>query len=351
MAGSASIAIEVGRLRRRLGRRSGLAVAGLAAALLAVLALGLTSGDYPVTASEVAAALLSPLSGAALPGIDFIVLEVRLPRAALALLAGAAFGLSGAIFQALLRNPLASPDIVGIAQGASTAAVFCIVVLGWSGLALAGGALGGAVLTAAAIHVLAWREGLSPYRVVLVGIALAAMLSAATSYLLTRARIQDVQEALGWLVGSLNATSGGEIATLLAAMALLVPTALILARGLAPLQLGDDAARAVGARVTVTRSGLLGCAVALSAFATAAVGPVAFVAFVSGPIARRLAGTGRLELLPSMLVGALVLTGADVVAQHALPGADLPAGVVTGLFGGAFLLLLLGRVGRAGQVD
>lgn len=337
--------------RRHLDRRT-LSVSGwLVAALVLAFALSMYLGDYPVPPGEIVRSLFSPLTGAKNPGVDFIVLNVRLPRAVLAVLAGGAFALSGIIFQTLLRNPLASPDIIGISNGASAAAVFCIIVLGWGGTLLSFGALAGALLTALAIYVLAWRGGVSPYRVVLIGIAVAAMLTAVISYLFTRARIFEVQEAMAWLVGSLNAASFSQAAPLAVAMLVLVPAGVALERGLAALQLGDDTAIALGNRVELTRLGLIVVAVALSAFATAAVGPVAFVAFVSGPIARRLLKTGRNGFVPAMIVGAIVMLGSDLVAQHALPATQLPVGVVTGIFGAGFLLWLLASANRAGQAS
>lgn len=335
--------------RHRLDQRTRKVCLGLLAALALAFALAMYLGDYALAVQDILRALASPLTGEKTPGADFIVLSVRLPRALLAILSGAAFALSGTIFQTLLRNPLASPDIIGISSGASAAAVFCIIVLGWGGALLSLGALTGALVAALAIYLLAWRDGLSPFRVVLIGIAVAAMFVALISYLFTRARIFEVQQAMGWLVGSLNAATTGKVLPLALAMLVLVPLALALGRGLAALPLGDDAAKALGVSVERTRLGLIILAVALSAFATAAVGPVAFVAFVSGPIARRLLATGRVGLVPAMLVGAIVMLGSDIVAQHALPSTQVPVGVVTGLFGAGFLIWLLVNANRTGR--
>src|SRR5690606_13466245 len=173
-----SIALDTSRISRarsRAAARRHAVAGGLAAALVLAFAAALYLGDYPVPLDGVIRSLFSPLTGLTDRGIDFIVLQVRLPRAILALLSGAAFALAGIIFQTLLRNPLASPDIIGIAHGASAAAVFCIIILGWTGLAVSLGAFGGAVLTALAIYLLAWRNGVTAYRVVLIGIGMAAM--------------------------------------------------------------------------------------------------------------------------------------------------------------------------------
>jgi len=324
---------------------------GLILALVLASAAALTLGDFPVPPSEIIRSLLSPLTGITNKGVDFIVLQVRLPRLCLGLLSGAAFGLCGIIFQTLLRNPLASPDIIGIAHGASAAAVFSIIILGWTGLAVSLGAFAGALLTACAIYLLAWRNGVTAYRVVLIGIGAAAMLSAVISYLFTRARLMEVQQAMAWLVGSLNAAQPSDSLVLGATFVVILPLLIGLVRGLDGLELGDDTAHALGTRVELTRLGLMLVAVALAAFATAAVGPVGFVAFVAGPIARRLMGGAGRGIPQAGLVGALVMLVSDLLAQHALPSVQLPTGVVTGGFGAAFLLWLLVVSGRSGRVN
>ncbi|GLQ57886.1 FecCD family ABC transporter permease [Devosia nitrariae] len=337
-------------IRRSLAARRRRVTVILLVALLVAITASLYFGDYPVAPADIVRSLLSPVTGDVNKGVDFIVLSVRLPRTVLAILTGIAFALSGAIFQTLLRNPLASPDIIGISHGASAAAVVCIVVLGISGIGVSLGALAGALATALAIYGLAWRGGVTAYRIVLVGIGMAAIMSAVISYLFTRARLNEVQEALAWLVGSLNAASLNNIIPLAAALAVLTPATIYLVRGLDVMQLGDDAAMALGNRVEWTRLGLILVAVGHAAFATAAVGPVAFVAFVSGPIARfLLAGAGG-GFLQSALVGATVMLGSDMVAQHALPATQLPVGVVTGIFGAGFLLWLLAASSREGRV-
>lgn len=332
------------RQRRELAVTLALAILAVALAMLFV-----SIGDYPLPLDAVVTSLLSPFTGATDAGNDFIILELRLPRVLTALCAGAAFGLGGHIFQTVLRNPLASPDIIGIASGAGTAAVVAIIGFDLSGVPVSIAALGGAVLTGIVTYLLAWRQGVSGYRLVLIGISMAAVLGAVTSYLFTRARIFDVQQALAWLVGSLNGASYSGLVPLWLGMAVLVPAAMLLQRPLAVLQLGDDAARALGTRVELVRVGLLFVGVALVAFATAAIGPVSFVSFTAGPIARRLVGPNGSGLLASALVGGLVTTGADLVAQFALGSNQLPVGVVTGGFGALFLIWLLVVSNRSGR--
>lgn len=335
--------------RQRLGTRYRVVVAGLTLAALVIFTLAMSLGDYPLTSGELIQSLFSPFTGLANKSVDFIVLNVRLPRAVVALMTGAAFGLSGIIFQTILRNPLASPDIIGISHGASAAAVICVIGFGWGGVPVSIGAFAGAALTAAAIYGLGWRAGGSPYRMVLIGIGMAAILSAVISFAFTRARVEDVQKALSWITGSLNAASFSEAAPLAGALLVLLPLLALLTRGLGGLQLGDDTAQALGIPVEITRLLLIVIAVALAAFATAAVGPIAFVAFVSGPIARRLLGPSVGALVPSMLVGACVTLGADIVGQHLIGNNQLPVGVVTGAFGAVFLIYLLMAANRSGQ--
>ncbi|MDC9824338.1 iron chelate uptake ABC transporter family permease subunit [Devosia sp. ZB163] len=336
-------------VRRRLQRRYALVMALLAVLTLAAIGLALAVGDYPLPLAEVVRSLLSPFTGNVEPAGDFIVLGVRLPRAVAGLLAGGAFGLSGVLFQSVLRNPLASPDIVGITMGASATAVAAIIVFDWSGTAVSLSACVGAVVIALLIYGLSWRNGVTPYRLVLIGIGMSAIAGAVVSYLFTRARIFDVQEALAWLTGSLNGASFEHLAPLALALLVLTPVAAVLWRSLNALQLGDDTAKALGTRVELSRLGLIIVAVLLAAAATAAVGPVAFVAFVSGPIARRLLGPAGNALLPSALVGGLVTIGSDFVAQHMLGRNQLPVGVVTGAFGAVFLIYLLAAAHRSGR--
>jgi len=342
-------ATSVVAARRKLRIRWRLVTVGLALIVLALMALALTIGDYPLPVGDVVRSLLSPFTGQADQANDFIVLGVRLPRAVTGLLAGAAFGLSGVIFQTVLRNPLASPDIVGITTGASTAAVIAIVMLHLTGFPVAVAATVGAIVISALIYVLSWRGGVTPYRLVLVGIGMAAIAAAVTSYLFTRARISEVQQAMSWLTGSLNGATFEQLGPLALGLLVLGPLAAILYRPLASLELGDDAAKALGTRIEVTRLGTLLVAVVLASFATATVGPVAFVAFASGPVAKRMLGPAGNALLPAALVGAAVTIGADLIAQHSLGRSQLPAGVVTGAIGALFLIYLLAAANRSGR--
>lgn len=339
------LAPVVATARRRRDLRAVGVTAVLAAIAAAAFCVSLSIGDFNVPIVEV----VKSLAGAGDPANDFIVRELRLPRALTAVLAGSAFGLSGVIFQTLVRNPLASPDIIGITAGASAAAVICIVLLGFGGALVSAGAFVGAIGTALAIYLLSWRDGVTGYRLVLVGIAVAAMLMSVVSYVITRAEIYSAAEALVWLTGSLNGTGWPVVRTLAACLAVLLPLGLLLGRYLRVLGLGDEAAKSLGVPVERARLALVLVAVALVSVATAAAGPVAFVAFVAGPIAQRLVGRGAIALVPSMLVGTVVMLVSDLVAQHAVPDTQFPVGVVTGLVGAPYLIWLLVSTNRAGR--
>ncbi|GAB3893191.1 iron chelate uptake ABC transporter family permease subunit [Kibdelosporangium lantanae] len=325
---------------------------GLARVRRVTVALVVVLAALFVTALAVGSVVIPPgdvlgaLFGDAPRRASYIVNEVRLPRTLTGILAGSAFGLSGGVFQSMVRNPLASPDVIGITMGASAAAVVCILALGMTGIAVSAGAFVGALGTALLIYVLAWRRGVSGYRLVLIGIGVAAVLSSVVSYMITRADVKEAQSALVWLTGSLTARTWTDVTPLAVILAVVVPLVLLLARSLLALQFGDDVATGLGVSVERRRLALILCAVALAAAATAAAGPVAFVAFVSGPIARRLVHGHAASLVPAALVGAVVLVGSDLIAQYVLGsavvgGAGLPVGVVTGVIGAPYLLWLM----------
>lgn len=310
-----------------------------------MFAWSLSVGDFPIPISDV----LSSLVGAGSEDAAFIVRELRLPRGLTAVLVGAAFGLSGAIFQRIARNPLASPDIIGINAGAAASAVFCIVVLEATANVVTIGALAGAMVTALAIYLLAYKRGVTGYRLVLIGIGVTAMLGSITSYLLTRAEIYSAQRAVVWLTGSLNARSWEHVRPMVVAMVVLVPVALALARQLRQLEMGDDAARGLGTRVELARGSLLMTGVALAAVSTASAGPIAFVALVAPQIARRLVGGRTLALVPAAAFGALLLVASDLLARRLFAPTELPVGVFTAVLGAPYLLFLLARANRIGS--
>lgn len=325
-------------------RRSTTVAAALAVAAAALLCVSLAVGDYPVALADVPRAIL----GHGSPGDVFVVQHLRLPRALAALLVGGAFGFSGSIFQSLARNPLASPDILGITAGAAVAAVFVITTAGGSHTKLSLAAFAGATIVALTIYGLAYRAGVSAYRLVLVGIGVGAVCQATTNYLLARSNLFLVGQAIVWLTGSLNSIGWTSVVPLALAVGVLSLAVLALAPPLRVLQLGDNTAQGLGVRMETMRLSLILVAVALVAAGTAAVGPIAFVAFVAPPIARRLTRASGVTLLPAALTGALLVLAADFAAQHAF-GTELPVGVITGMIGGTYLLWLISRANRVGS--
>lgn len=290
---------------------------------------------------------LRVLGGAQLPGTTFIVMDDRLPAAVLAVLVGACFGVSGVLFQTMLRNPLASPDIIGISFGASASAVVAIVLFGLSGAGVAVIACAGAVAVAALIHVLSHGSLAYDHRLVLMGIGVAAVLQAVVSFLLTRADISTASDALVWLTGSLNDADWGAVVRLAIAATLLLPAAGALSRPLGVLGLGEDSAAGLGLNVARTKLLVLMIGVLLSAVATAAAGPVAFVAFLSGPISRRL-HRGRVSLTVAALTGILIVLCAQLAGAVIAPEASIPVGVITGVLGAPALVVLVVVAHRQG---
>ena len=326
-----------GARRRRRARRTGV-LAVLLALALSLSGAALVVGDFPLSPGQVLGALL----GADDPSARFVVVELRAPRLLLGVLVGVAFGLAGALFQSVLRNPLASPDIIGISQGASAGAVAALLLGGLSGAAVSVSALAGGALVGLLLYAVAWRGGMTGHRFVLSGIGVAYVCAAVVGYLLTRSEVDQAQVALRWMAGSLAQAEWGLVQVLAAALALLVPLVALVARRLDLLLLGDDQAGSLGLRPELVRAGVVALGVALACAATAAAGPVAFVAFVAAPVARRLLSDGGLALAESALVGVVLVVGADLVARHLLPGdLSVPAGVVTGAVGGPYLIWLM----------
>ena len=312
-------------------------------ALVAVLLASVAVGTFSIAPAEVVRALL----GSGADDTAFVVGTLRLPRALTGALVGALFGASGSVFQSLVRNPLASPDVIGVTAGASAAAVATIVVSGSASTSLlAGAAAAGALVTAGAIYVLAWRErSATPYRLVLVGIGLTAALSSATAFLLTRTDIYDAQRATVWLTGSLNARTW-EHARIAAVALAVVPLLAAGTRLLRIVELGDDLATGLGIRVGRTRLALLTGAVIAAAAATAAAGPIGFIALAAPQIARRLDARGEPVVALSAAVGAVMVAGADDAARTVFSPTELPVGVVTAAIGAPYLLWLLSRTSR-----
>ncbi|UNK29550.1 iron-enterobactin ABC transporter permease [Serratia plymuthica] len=314
-------------------------ILALACGVLAIYALG--SGSLSLDATQVIDALL----GKGPANLTVIVTQWRLPRVTMALLLGAALGISGAIFQSLLRNPLGSPDVIGFNTGAYSGVLVAIVLFNGGVIGITSGALAGGLLTAALVYLLAWRNGVEAFRLIIVGIAVRALLVAGNTWLIISASLESAMTAGLWSAGSLNGISWAKSLPVLAVIALCCLLLLTLSRRMRLLEMGDDTACALGVPVEPSRVLLLLIGVTLTAAATAVAGPISFIALVAPQIARRLCAN-RSVLLLTALTGALLLLIADVAAQHLFMPYQLPVGVLTVSLGGIYLIWLLIRESR-----
>ncbi|MFI6291223.1 FecCD family ABC transporter permease [Nonomuraea sp. NPDC050790] len=324
------------RIAVRLQWRSVVVCAVLAVALAGTAVLALMTGSYGLSAGQV----LSALTGRETGIVHDIVLEWRLPRVAAALVFGAALGVSGAVFQSLLRNPLADPGIIGLSQGSYTGALIVILVVNGTYAQLVGGALAGGIATAVAMYGLAYRRGVQGFRLIIVGIGVSAMLASLNTWLILKADLDQAMSAAAWGAGSLNGVTWNQVVVGGACVAVLLLSAGMLSRPLRQMELGDDAAASQGVRVSPARLGLILVGVALTATVAAASGPIAFISLVAPQIGRRLARTAGITLAPAALVGALLCLASDYLAQHVAP-TPLPVGIITVVLGGGYLGYLL----------
>ncbi|XTZ13750.1 FecCD family ABC transporter permease [Micromonospora echinospora] len=313
------------------------AVCATGALLVTALAVvGLWLGDFPLRFDEVLGVLGGRIGGLT----RTVVLEWRLPRIAAAITFGAALGVAGAIFQTITRNSLASPDIIGLANGSFSGMLIALLLLGGGWHLLMLGSLAGGLLAALAIYLLAYRDGLSGFRLIVVGVGVSSMLAATNTWLLLRADLETALFAAAWGAGSLNTATAEVVWPAVGViLALLVITPLWSA-ALAQLELGDDLAAASGVAVERDRVALVLVAVILVSAVTTVAGPISFVALAAPQIAHRLVRAPGLPLAATAVVGALLLLGSDLVAQHVIP-LTVPVGVVTVTLGGAYLLWLL----------
>ncbi|WP_328474634.1 iron chelate uptake ABC transporter family permease subunit [Actinoplanes sp. NBC_00393] len=324
------------RIAVRLEWRSVAVCAALALAVAATAVLALMTGSYQLSPGQVVSALTGGETGL----VHDIVVEWRLPRVAAAVVFGAALGVSGAVFQSMLRNPLADPGVIGFSQGSYTGALIVILVINGTYLQLVGGALLGGLATALAVYALAYRRGVQGFRLIVVGIGLSAMLRSLNTWLILQADLEVAMAAAAWDAGSLNGVAWDQVVLGGACISVLLLIAGMLSRPMRQLELGDDAAASQGVRVSPTRLGLIVVGVALTATVTAASGPIAFISLVAPQIARRLTRTAGITLAPAAFVGALLCLAADYIAQHIAP-TPLPVGIITVILGGGYLGWLL----------
>ncbi len=289
--------------------------------------------------------IIEILRGSETKGAAFTIKTLRLPRMLAAIFCGAAFGLAGNTFQKLLGNPLASPDIIGVTSGASVAAVFAILVLKLSGNIVSLLAVASGLIVSAAIYFLSHSDGFSNGKLILTGIGMQAFLNALISWMLLKASEYDVASALRWLSGSLNSVSMSDIPRLIIVVSLSVFAIFLLNKHMEILQLGEAHAKMLGLRISLVRLALILCALLLIAFAVSVTGPIASVAFLAGPIAARISGGGKSNLLTSALTGCVLVMASDMIGQYAFP-TRYPVGVITGILGAPYLIYLLIRMNR-----
>jgi len=331
-----------GRLSHRIGLRALLVTVALLVVAFGIAVVSLATGDFLVPIPEVLAAMF----GDAAPRSELVVMNWRMPRVLLALMLGAALGVAGAIFQSLTRNPLGSPDILGLDVGAYTGALLVIISGSTGAVPVAAGALAAGLATAVVVYLLAYRRGFQGFRLIIVGIAVSAMLASLDTWLILKADLYIAITAAVWGAGSLNNVGWGQVVAAGCALFILCIALIPLARPLHAAGLGDDTARALGVRLDASRLALVLIGVALTATATAVAGPIAFIALAAPQLARRLTGSAGVTLTATAAMGACLLATSDFVAQHAFAPTQLPVGIVTVCIGGMYLVWLLIRQAR-----
>jgi len=329
--------VRVGSLSTRASWRAIVVVSALAGGALLVAMIAVGIGKYTVAPGDV----LGVLVGSNDSFDRVVILEWRMPRMLMALLIGAALGVSGAIFQALTRNALGSPDIIGINSGAYTGALVVIAGFGGGYYAIAAGALVGGLVIAVVVYALSYRNGLAGYRLIIVGIGVSAVLNSVNQWIVIKLDHQTAVTASVWQQGTLNGLNWTQVLPMTACLAAVIAALLALGPRLPVLQMGDDAAGALGVRPDRARLAYLVIGVGLVAVACAAAGPISFVALAAPQIARRLTASPGIGLVPSAAMGAMLLLVSDVIAQQLSPGSELPVGAVTVCLGGGYLIYLL----------
>ncbi|KZF11000.1 MAG: iron chelate uptake ABC transporter family permease subunit [Rhodococcus sp. (in: high G+C Gram-positive bacteria)] len=330
------------RINGRIGVRPVLVCAILVLLSLVVSVFALGTGDVSIPPAEVLRAVFSD----APRFTEVVVMEWRFPRVVLALLLGGALGVSGAIFQSLTRNPLGSPDIIGFDTGAYTGALIVILTVSGGYYQTGAGALIGGICTAAVVYLLAFKRGVQGFRLIIVGIAVSAVLASINTWLIIKADLADAMAAAVWAAGSLNGSSWAQVGPVVVVLMVIAPILTVVAGRLPMLELGDDAAKALGIRAEPTRLILIVLGVALTAMVTASAGPISFISLAAPQLVRRLTKTAGVALIPSAVMGAFLLVLSDWAAQRLFAPTQLPVGVVTVSIGGAYFVWLLAREGR-----
>ncbi|MCG8707451.1 iron-enterobactin ABC transporter permease [Brenneria sp. 4F2] len=315
---------------------------GLLLLSLLLITLAVSIGTLQLTPLDVWRAF----AGHGEPGVVTVITQWRAPRAIVALLLGAGLGVSGAIFQSIIRNPLGSPDIIGFNTGAYTGALLVIILLHGSYYQIASGAMLGGIVTAALVYLLAWRGGIVGFRLIIVGIAISAILAAFNTWLIITGSLESAMTAVLWATGSLNGMTWSKVQPAMIIIPLTIVAALLMAKRLQLLEMGDDSARSLGVNAEASRLWLMLFGISLTAAATATAGPISFIALAAPQIARRMTRTSETPLFSAAMVGAILLLAADITAQNAFAGIQLPVGAVTVSIGGIYLIWLLIREAR-----
>lgn len=339
------VATRDGRISLLWRHRVAVVYLVLAASICVTVVLSVTLGDYTVSPVDVPRALAG--TGERLD--VYFVRQVRLPRVLTGIAVGAGLGAAGAVFQSLSRNPLGSPDVIGFTGGAATGAVVVILVLGSTMAYVSLGAIVGGLATAGLVYLLTIKNGVQGYRLVLVGIGASALLAAARDYLITRAELTQAISAQIWMLGSLNNRTWTQVLAVTACTVVLLPVIVALAPRLRLMEMGDDAARALGVPIQLTQALAIVAASALTGAAIAVAGPIGFVALAAPQLARRLVRADGMTVGGAALMGALLLTLSDLLAQYAVPTAEMPVGVMTAVLGGLYLVWLLYREWRGSR--
>lgn len=315
--------------------------------LLCVIAFGLIAstsfGEYPIAWFDVAKTMLGFDTGN--PDHAFVVRTLRLPRSIVAVLVGMALAMAGAITQGITRNPLAAPGILGVNAGASLAAVVLLILFPAASIAfLPAAAFLGGLATALLIYVLAWEGGSAPVRLILIGVGVNLVISAATQVLTTFGNIDAVSQALVWLAGSVYGRSWEQIVAFLPWLIGFGALALMQVRELNLLNLGDDVARSLGSRVEWQRGLLLLTSVALAGASVATAGSIGFVDLMAPHLARQLVGSDHKAVLPTAaLLGGAIVVLADLVGRLLFAPIEIPCGLVTSAIGAPYFVYLLIR--------
>ncbi|HEV7258759.1 MAG TPA: iron chelate uptake ABC transporter family permease subunit [Bosea sp. (in: a-proteobacteria)] len=324
------------RLSMRIDARTSAVCLGLGLLGLVLALAALRLGTMPVSFAQV----LHTLSGEGQPAERLVLLEWRLPRVLGAALAGAGLGLAGALFQTLLRNPLGSPDILGFDAGAFLGLALAMLA-GGSTVALTSATLSGGLVAGTLILLLSGGLHADRLRLILTGIAIGALFSALSEWLVFTAPLDTALTLANWKQGSLAGIDWVRLGTATTLFSLLLPLGLGCGRMMRALELGDDKALSLGQPAGNARLRLALTGLGLTATATLLAGPIGFVALISPQVARRMAGTAGLPLLTSMLVGVVFLLGADLAARTLFAPRSLPVGAVTACLGGFYFAVLL----------